>query len=539
MAIQTFNNGESNASVRAKINGNATELDGRVTDAQTDADAAISGLDNKVDKSGTKVLSDNNYTTAEKTKLSGIAIGATANDTDANLKNRANHTGTQSADTITDGSTNRVYTTAEKTNVATIPTLAAASRTRRGTYANKSVASFGSRLPFFAGLSDGTVTSETSRQNHQAISAISDLQLLFVNFPGVQEVSTTIAYNDVTIEASIEYPAGTFTRVTFNNGSDNFLLKKDRQILSDYINLELPKGAIFWVRTNALVTSGQKFLKVYATENLVGSAGIISGNSVMSGTIPNSTSPIFTAALVMGISQGNAGSIFQFGDSNSRGTGDDLGTPQAYGWTYGNGGGLYGRSFKNLFPVVRANDSGQKISDWSPTGGVQSKFYGAILSTAQFAISNLGTNDIPIRTEVQIKSDYLSMWGSQKSRGIKIYQLTIPPRTTSTDAWVTVANQTVVTGEAIRVAVNDWLRDGAPITISTYVAAAIGATGSDVMRIGNALHPLAGYWELADVLESARNSGKWKANYTADGLHMNPTAHALGAAVIDTSVFTV
>lgn len=36
------------------------------------------------------------------TKLAGVASGATANDTDANLKNRANHTGTQLAGTISD-----------------------------------------------------------------------------------------------------------------------------------------------------------------------------------------------------------------------------------------------------------------------------------------------------------------------------------------------------------------------------------------------------------------------------------------------------
>jgi hypothetical protein len=41
-------------------------------------------------------------TPAEKTKLQGIATGATANDTDANLKNRANHTGTQLTSTISD-----------------------------------------------------------------------------------------------------------------------------------------------------------------------------------------------------------------------------------------------------------------------------------------------------------------------------------------------------------------------------------------------------------------------------------------------------
>lgn len=38
----------------------------------------------------------------DKSKLDGIAAGATANDTDGNLKNRANHTGTQLAETISD-----------------------------------------------------------------------------------------------------------------------------------------------------------------------------------------------------------------------------------------------------------------------------------------------------------------------------------------------------------------------------------------------------------------------------------------------------
>ncbi|RXF72129.1 hypothetical protein [Hansschlegelia zhihuaiae] len=38
---------------------------------------------------------------ADKTKLDGVAAGATANDTDANLKNRANHTGSQPISTVT------------------------------------------------------------------------------------------------------------------------------------------------------------------------------------------------------------------------------------------------------------------------------------------------------------------------------------------------------------------------------------------------------------------------------------------------------
>jgi len=41
------------------------------------------------------------FTTAQETKLSGIATGATANSSDATLLARANHTGTQSVSTIT------------------------------------------------------------------------------------------------------------------------------------------------------------------------------------------------------------------------------------------------------------------------------------------------------------------------------------------------------------------------------------------------------------------------------------------------------
>lgn len=62
-----------------------------------------------------KGLSTEDYTTAEKSKLSGIATGATANSTDAFLLSRANHTGAQAATTITEDATHRFATDAEKT----------------------------------------------------------------------------------------------------------------------------------------------------------------------------------------------------------------------------------------------------------------------------------------------------------------------------------------------------------------------------------------------------------------------------------------
>lgn len=58
-------------------------------------------LATKVDKIAGKQLSTEDYSTAEKTKLAGIAAGATANSTDADLLDRENHTGEQAIGTVT------------------------------------------------------------------------------------------------------------------------------------------------------------------------------------------------------------------------------------------------------------------------------------------------------------------------------------------------------------------------------------------------------------------------------------------------------
>jgi hypothetical protein len=77
----------------------------------TDFDAEVSGNTDVAANTAARHAHSNaavldattaSFTTADETKLDGVASGATANDTDANLKNRANHTGTQTASTISD-----------------------------------------------------------------------------------------------------------------------------------------------------------------------------------------------------------------------------------------------------------------------------------------------------------------------------------------------------------------------------------------------------------------------------------------------------
>src|SRR4051812_47751620 len=77
-------------------------------------------VNSKVDSVVGMGLSANDYTLAEKNKLSGIAPSATNNSPDVFLLARVNHTGTQTADTVVDGVTNKAYTATEKTKLGSI-----------------------------------------------------------------------------------------------------------------------------------------------------------------------------------------------------------------------------------------------------------------------------------------------------------------------------------------------------------------------------------------------------------------------------------
>lgn len=76
-------------------------------DNTADADKPVSthqqtALDKKVDAVADMGLSERSFTQTEKTKLADVAVGATKNATDAELRDRATHTGKQLATTIAD-----------------------------------------------------------------------------------------------------------------------------------------------------------------------------------------------------------------------------------------------------------------------------------------------------------------------------------------------------------------------------------------------------------------------------------------------------
>jgi hypothetical protein len=129
------------------------------------------------------------------------------------------------------------------------------------------------------------------------------------------------------------------------------------------------------------------------------------------------------------------------------------------------------------------------------------------LDTATHVIDELGVNGLTNNTI----SQRVTMWQQWADGGLKVYATTLPPRTTSTDAWATVGNQTALSNEYIRVAYNELVRS---------VPA-----------------PLSGYIEIADTMETARNSGKWLTDGAAngpssDGVHPSQWLHKKAAPPI-------
>lgn len=146
------------------------------------------------------------YSSTEKTKLSGVASGATANDTDANLKNRANHTGTQTASTISDFSTAADARVAAASGVSIQPidsdltTIAAIAPTnddiiqrKAGAWTNRTMAQVKTDLALVkgdVGLGNVDNTSDATKNAASATLTNKDLTSGTNTFPTLNQNTT-------------------------------------------------------------------------------------------------------------------------------------------------------------------------------------------------------------------------------------------------------------------------------------------------------------------------------------------------------------
>ncbi len=355
-------------------------------------------------------------------------------------------------------------------------------------------------------LSNGTDTTTTYRYKHVILFDGSDVRLVYGNFYN----GDVKGVNTITVRAGLEWPVstpqGSATVASTNpvsfNGSRSVIIEPGCWAVSDPICMDVTAGQLVFSRTNVTVASaGMKWptsLYTYAGEQEGYTAGSDTSDS---GTIATASGRGYGPIAVLGIpDRGKPATVAGLGDSIMFGSGDS-GFP--------NGLGYASRALMdaNIGFMNLAKNTEQAAQVDPTTVGL--KYRRNLLASCTHVMEAYGRNDWGNAASLAtLQANKLKLWNMAARRGIKVTTATNFPATTSTDGWTSAGGQTVIAGESVRVAINDWIRDGAPILNGVAVAAGSSAAGT--VRMGQAGHPAVGYHELADAAETSRNSGVWK-----------------------------
>lgn len=363
-----------------------------------------------------------------------------------------------------------------------------------------------------AQITNGTTLERTYRMEHTALASGTGLRLRYANSYS----------NPITLRVAVE-PAllGTPVEVTFG-GTVDVTIAPHTVALSDVVTgVGLTSGAKIATRTRVAVASaGQKWMIGERNFGGANKGGAVDGDLHLSGSIPNSAEYLF------GPEELSLDTVTSATPKNVAIVTDSF------------GGGWPVNAFEGTYPTAFLSRNGESAQtfltatgSWGSATARRDEVY-PMLADYRNVVEGYGTNDrASNRTAAQIKADRLTIWSQIVALypAIRIIAATLAPRTTSTDAWATTANQTPIAGESDRLSVNAWLRAGAPIDPTAKTVVAVGTVGA--LLAGQAGHPLYGYFELADVIESARDSGLWAVGTTTDGIHPGTSGRAsIGAA---------
>lgn len=343
----------------------------------------------------------------------------------------------------------------------------------------------------------------TTQIKHTVQTACAGLRLAYSNYYNNSGVDAD-GPNPITVKASIRLDDGSHVPVFFN-GRRTIIVEPGQTVLSDPVGLAFTKGQTFLTRTYVSVYSGESY-PLGLTTNATDGEGVVSGDSADSGSISASTTKGYSPWAILGAATAkpSSPSVLLLGDSRVVGYGDTSGTADSFGWVR--------RALDGNLPYLNLGVSGTTAAGADALSELRRRMALADLCTFDAAVVVFGVNDLTGgSTAAQVQARLTLLYGFLNARGLRVYGATVAPVTTSTDAWATTGNQTAVASNAERVLLNTWIR--------TTPA------------------PLTGYFDLADAVETARNSGIWKAGHTADGTHENATGYAAEAAVVTPSTF--
>lgn len=327
-----------------------------------------------------------------------------------------------------------------------------------------------------------------SRQRHVCQTDVSSIQLVYPCWQGAELVTGANA----TITAAVEYPVGTFTQVKFSGATQGTIVDGG-YVVSDAVSVVIPRGATFYSRSYFTNTAGIVY-SAYGSNTSSGEAATFAASGVvdqtMGGTVTATSGAVGYGPIAI-IGQTSVASIAILGDSRAAGLNDTMSGTAT-------GAGEITRSINDTAPYCNLS-----IPSVTARGIVTLGQNCTRIKMAQYCshiIFQLGTNDMTGGDDSSVlvaSAQQIRSW----LPGRPFYVCTVAPRTTSTDAWATTVNQTPVAAEFRRVAYNAIVR-------------------------GGQISGVSGFIEIADQVESTRDSGFWKApSYTTDGIHESPTAH--------------
>lgn len=347
----------------------------------------------------------------------------------------------------------------------------------------------------------GIVQTETSYFAMYTTDDVSDLQVGFTNPTNGIETR---------IKAAIDV-GGTIYKLHFN-GNRFATVSVGGVLFTDPLGFLIAKGTLVKVRTFADAGTGL-LLRANRTNFDTGGGGSTASSDLAdSGTIGDQgTCNIFGPSLLIGKCSNPA--VLVLGDSIANGS---SGFEDEGGWPVRAFGTSIARNSGNNANVLNLGIAAGKATMLKDADRY---WRGQLYKYCDIAICNFGANDVnqTSDTVATISANFLSLWNDLSRRGLKVWQGTITPVTTSTDSWATTGNQTVLK-QATFAGVNNYIR--------------------------SAPSPLTGYIEIADTVMTARDSGIWKApSWTSDGIHplafaTNPQAHNALAAAVPVDILT-
>lgn len=333
-------------------------------------------------------------------------------------------------------------------------------------------------------VSNGTNTGQNTFIQHFIPVGIAEVRFLYVNVYGTTEAAGP---NAIPVRAGCQLPDGTVLPVFFR-GARTAIIDGGGYVLSDPIAVSQPAYVVS--RTYVAVTAGQKWPQGFP-DNLKRSVeGAEQGTSItdksLTGTIASGGATgvnMYGPSAVIGRSAGGdwfeLPAIGAVGDSILYGQGDS-------NFVIG-GTGFFERAMNNLHGYVSLGSPTETLAMFNAASG--SLIRRALMQGMKAILAQHGRNDVAGGASLATMQSLLTgYWTRLAATGAKVYQTTLTPTSTSTDNWTTAGGQTTDATNTVLSQVNDWIR--------TTPA------------------PLTGYFDVADAVMTARNSGLWKPDPT-------------------------